>query len=72
MENKKQIWFTSDTHFSHSNIVKGVSNWENKESCRDFKTVREMNHLLICNFNEVIGTDDELYHLGDVGWEKEI
>ena len=68
MKLKNKIWFTSDTHVSHSNMVRGVSNWSNKESCRDFKTVQEMNHTLICNFNEVIGVDDTLYHLGDVGW----
>jgi calcineurin-like phosphoesterase family protein len=62
------IWFTSDTHYHHRNIVKGESSWSNKDGCRDFKTTKEMNHTLICNFNEVIGQDDTLYHLGDVGW----
>lgn len=27
------VWFTSDTHFSHKNIVRGVSDWLDKSKC---------------------------------------
>jgi calcineurin-like phosphoesterase family protein len=59
------IFFTSDTHYGHRNIVRGVSNWENKDGCRDFDTLEEHNETIITNLNEVVGQDDTLYHLGD-------
>lgn len=60
------IWFTSDTHFQHKNIVLGVSEWDDKEkSCRKFATLEEMNELIVKNINDVVKEDDILYHLGD-------
>jgi calcineurin-like phosphoesterase family protein len=51
------IFFTSDTHFCHSNII---------EFCgRPFKDVEEMNEALISNWNKVVGPTDIVYHLGD-------
>jgi len=62
----KNYFFTADTHYSHSNIVKGISTWDDKEhSARDFKTLEEMNETLINNINGVVGVNDELWHLGD-------
>lgn len=52
------IWFTSDTHFSHANIILYTS--------RPFKDVYEMNDALIANINAVVKEDDTLWHLGDV------
>lgn len=61
------IWFTSDTHFHHKNIVKGVSDWENKgdQSQRDFKTLEEHDEHIIAQFNKYVKQDDVLWHLGD-------
>lgn len=59
------IYFTSDTHYAHKNICKGVSNWENKESCRNFSTIEEMNDAIVNNINAVVKENDVLYHLGD-------
>lgn len=59
------IWFTSDTHFGHANII--------EYSHRPFKDPDHMNEVLIENWNSVIGEDDTIYHLGDVAmgpWEK--
>jgi len=51
------IWFTSDTHFGHRNILKYCS--------RPFKNVWEMNYQLIENWNSVVQPDDQVLHLGD-------
>lgn len=60
------IWFTSDTHFGHKNICRGVSKWDNKENTtRDFNTVEEMNQAIVKGINRKVKYDDTLYHLGD-------
>jgi calcineurin-like phosphoesterase family protein len=59
------IYFTSDTHYNHKNLVKGISRWEDKSGCRDFNTKEEMNDLLVENINKVVKPDDVLFHLGD-------
>lgn len=71
----KNIWITSDTHYDHKNIVRGVSSWEDKEiSCRDFKTLEEYNEAIVNNINKIVAQDDILYHLGDwaMGGEESI
>ena len=52
-----RMWLTSDTHWSHSNIL--------KYCVRPWDTVEEMNQALIDNWNSVVGPDDHVYHLGD-------
>lgn len=66
------IWFTSDTHFHHKNIVRGTSEWEidlesklGLQRLRDFDTLEEHDAKLVENFNKVVKEDDTLYHLGD-------
>lgn len=66
----QNIWITSDTHYSHKNICRGVTNWltnENPEECvtRDFNTIEEMNDKLVNNINDVVEQSDWLIHLGD-------
>lgn len=60
------FWFLGDTHFHHSNLVRGTSLWENKDRCRNFDSVEEHDAVLIDNINKVVKQNDILYHLGDV------
>lgn len=51
------IFFTSDTHFGHANIINYCS--------RPFRNVDQMDDILIENWNSKVGAKDEVYHLGD-------
>lgn len=52
------IYFTSDLHFYHSNVLRFAN--------RPFQEVEEMNRALIQNWNTWVGPEDEVYILGDV------
>ena len=54
---REGLFFTSDTHFNHANIIRFCS--------RPFETVEEMNEQLILRWNEVVAPDDTVFHLGD-------
>jgi calcineurin-like phosphoesterase family protein len=66
LEKNQNIYFTSDTHYSHVNICRGTTNWKNSDDMtRDFSTLEEMNETLINNINNKVGENDILFHLGD-------
>lgn len=65
LERNQKLFFTSDTHYNHSNICRGTTNWTDPVTCREFNTIDEMNDVLINNINDVVGEDDILFHLGD-------
>lgn len=52
-----KVFFTSDTHFCHSNIIRFCH--------RPFKDAEEMNETIIANWNSVVAPDDHVFHLGD-------
>jgi len=54
------IFFTSDTHFGHSNILKYCPG-------RDFTRIADHDEALIVHWNNTVGKDDIIYHLGDFG-----
>jgi calcineurin-like phosphoesterase family protein len=57
------IYFTSDTHFFHQNIL--------KYSKRPFQTIEEMNEKLIENWNVTVTNQDYVYFLGDFSFAKD-
>lgn len=61
----QRLWFTSDTHYNHTNICSATTKWNNPTTIREFKTLEHMNSHLVGNINEVVGQDDILFHLGD-------
>jgi calcineurin-like phosphoesterase family protein len=66
LEKGQNLFFTSDTHYSHSNICRATTRWTDADSVtRDFKSLEHMNDTLVNNINEVVGQDDILIHLGD-------
>lgn len=71
----KNIWFTSDTHFQHKNIINftGLDGQTpiRLHDNRKFDSVEEMDELMIQNWNRDIKPQDKVYHLGDVGFGNE-
>ena len=58
------IYFTSDNHFCHGNII---------GSChRPFSDVNEMNEKMINNWNSLVTKNDEIYILGDFAYKGKI
>ena len=56
----EHIFFTSDTHFHHDNIIRFCN--------RPFGSAEEMDEVLIKNWNETVGPNDTVFHLGDFAW----
>jgi calcineurin-like phosphoesterase family protein len=51
------VWFTSDQHWNHSNIIRYCN--------RPFDDVVEMDKAMIERWNERVTNQDIVYHLGD-------
>ena len=71
-----KVWFTSDTHFGHANIIKychrpflqpgdldDKGQWVSKEIAK--KRADEMDRVMIDNWNALVAPEDFVYHLGD-------
>ncbi len=59
------IFFTSDSHWGHKNLIRGISEWSEKDATRDFNTMEEHNQAIVEGINKYVKEDDILYHLGD-------
>ena len=57
---EQNIFFTSDLHLSHENILLYCS--------RPFETVGHMNTILIANWNTIVKEEDIVFILGDFHW----
>lgn len=55
------IWFTSDTHFGHENVLKFTD--------RPWETIWQMNDAIVDSINGKVAVDDELYILGDFSFK---
>jgi calcineurin-like phosphoesterase family protein len=51
------LFFTADQHFGHGG-ARGLFR-------RPFGSVAEMDEAMVARWNEVVGADDEVWHLGD-------
>lgn len=63
----QQLFFTSDTHYNHANICRGVTKWTGdiEKYTRPFTTLEQMNYVIVDEINFVVKEDDILIHLGD-------
>lgn len=62
----QRVYFTSDTHYNHTNICRGTTRWKDADDItRDFKSLGEMNDRIVAGLNATVGENDTLFHLGD-------
>lgn len=65
------VWITSDTHYHHTNICRGITRWRTQDGSipiqqtRNFQDLDEMNSTIVNNINQKVGPNDTLIHLGD-------
>jgi len=57
-----EIYFTSDFHFGHKNIIKYCN--------RPFENLEDMNKGLIDIWNKTVKSDGIVYHIGDFSFGK--
>lgn len=63
------IWFASDHHFGHANMLKFTDDRGNPARA-GFADVDHMDETMIANHNRVVAPTDTAYFLGDVGFGK--
>lgn len=61
------IWFSSDLHFGHENILKKFC-----PTTRLGNTVDEMDQIIVDNIRRLVQEGDQLYWLGDIFFYKDV
>jgi len=59
-----KVWFGSDLHFDHKNIIKFTN--------RPFDTVLEMNAYMLARINDMVSPGDRVYLLGDIQFKNDM
>ncbi|MDH9219775.1 metallophosphoesterase [Moraxella lacunata] len=67
LKEKPMIYFTSDWHFSHKNIVKFCPTFRTA-----FDNIDDMDNELIERWNATVRPDDVVYNLGDVSFSHDL
>lgn len=62
---KRNIWFISDHHWQHANILKFTKN-DGSLVRPGFESVEHMNEIMIERWNATVKPEDKIYHLGDI------
>ena len=57
-----KVFVVSDLHFDHENIIRFCN--------RPFRSAREMNRVLVDNWNGAVGNGDVVYYLGDLTYGR--
>lgn len=57
-------FYIADTHFGHANVI--------KYSNRPFNSAEHMEEEMICRWNEAVGKNDDVYHLGDFAFKADV
>lgn len=65
VEPHQRVFYTSDTHYNHTNMCRGVSKWPDPNDTRDFQSLGQMNSAIVNSINSIVKEDDILFHLGD-------
>lgn len=60
LEKGQKVFFTSDPHYGHRNIIKFCN--------RPYNNTKEMEQALIKNWNDVVSNNDIVFILGDIVW----
>ena len=59
------VFLVSDTHFGHTGVCRFVRN-DGVTKLRPWDTAEEMDEFMVKAWNERVGPNDKVYHLGDV------
>ena len=62
-----KIWLISDTHFGHEEILD--LDKHGHRIVRPFADMQDMQQKMVASWNEVVGVDDTVFHLGDLAWD---
>lgn len=60
---REKIYFFSDAHFDHKNIIKYCN--------RPFNSTHEMNQALVENWQKSVGINDTVFFLGDMSYGRD-